>query len=114
MASSGSDSNQPEASEGNTPFGCFLQIATGLGGFFFLVILTVLILREKAWTLTIKDVLFWLVVVGMIAASHVEVTRFGTALEGMPRTPSSALRRYAVVLVAVAGGVWTVAQALSG
>jgi hypothetical protein len=115
MANSASTSNQPGAPEANTGFGCFLQGVTSLGGFFFLVILIVLIMREESWTFTIKDVLFWLVVVGMIVAKHVEVTRFETAPEGngIGETPSLAFRRYAVILVGVAGGVWLAAQALS-
>ena len=112
MASSASSPNPPSASEENSGFGCFLQVATGLGGFFILVVLTVLIMREESWTFTLKDALFWAVVIGMIVAKQVEATRFGAASEDEPQSSSSALR-YAVVLGGVAGCVWTIAQTLS-
>jgi hypothetical protein len=114
MSTSEAPSNRPDASESSTGFGCFLQLASGLGGFFFLVILTVLILRENSWTFTIKDVLFWIVVLCMIAAKHVEVTRLGSVLDGVQGSRSAAVLRYAVVLVGVAAVVWAGAQALNG
>jgi len=80
---------------------------------FLLVILTILIMRAESWTITLRDALFWLVVAGMIVAKRVELTRFGSPSEGMRGTTSPALLRYAIVLIAVAGGVWVVAQAVS-
>ena len=113
MATSKAPFAGPDASEGNTGFGCFLQIVTGLGGFFFLVILTVLILREESWTFTIKDVLFWIVVACMIGARQVEVTRFGSDSQGVQKTSSSAVLRYAAILTGVTAAVWAGAQSFT-
>jgi hypothetical protein len=92
--------------------GCFIQLAWSAGGFVVALLLWVLILKEPRWTLSIRDVLYWAAVFGMIAARHIDVARYGgrTTL-GKPATAQD-VRRYATLVLAFAGPAWCVAQSI--
>ena len=91
--------------------GCLIQLAWSLGGFGVLVVLSVTIMRGPPWTLTVKDVLYWAAVLGMIAARHIDVVRYhGRTTTGEPATARD-VRLYAVGLLIGAGFLWCLAQA---
>src|SRR5688572_30505373 len=86
--------------------GCLIQLAWSLGGFGILVILWVTILRERRWTFSFKDALYWAAVLGMIAARHVDLVRYhGRTSTGEPATARD-VRHYAVGLLIGAGLLW--------
>jgi hypothetical protein len=92
--------------------GCFTQLAWNMGGFAVLVSVWVTILRERPWTFTIKDALYWAAVLGMIAARQLDVVRFkGRTSMGEPATTRD-VRRYAAGLIASAAALWCLAQTL--
>ena len=90
--------------------GCLVRLGWMGGGHVVLIILTLSILREDDWTLTLKDALFWLVVAAMIAVRHIDMVRFrGTTGDGEPTTLRH-VKRYTIALLGLAGLMWAVAQ----
>ena len=90
--------------------GCLVQQAWGIGGFGMLVILWVTIMRGPRWNFTVKDVLYWAVVLGMIAARHVDVARYhGGTTTGGPATART-VPLYALGLLGATGLFWCIAQ----
>ena len=90
--------------------GCLIQLAWSLGGAGALVVLAVTISRGPPWSFTVKDVLYWTAVLGMIAARHVDVVRYhGRTTTGEPATARD-VRVYALGLLLGAGVLWCLAQ----
>src|SRR5687767_8728625 len=86
--------------------GCLVRLGWMVGGNLLLLMLTLTILRELEWTLTLKDALFWLVVATMVALRYVDMMRLrGTTADGEPTTARH-VRRYAVGLLGVWALVW--------
>ena len=113
-----SDKRQPGLSRGGDgpkqyqPMsGCFTQLAWSAGGFVVVLMLWVMILQQPKWTLSIRDVLYWATVLGMIGARHIDVVRHhGRTTTGEPATARD-VRNYAVALLVGAGLSWCIAQA---
>ena len=100
-----------ETEQSQSLAGCLIQLVWGIGGFGMLVILWVTIMRGAQWTFTVKDVLYWAVVLGMIAARHIDVTRYhGGTTTGAPATART-VGLYALGLLGAAGLFWCIAQA---
>jgi hypothetical protein len=90
--------------------GCFTRLAWSLGGLALVVMLWVTILRGSVWTLTVRDALYWAAVLGMIAARHIDVSRYlGSRITGEPATARD-VRRYAAGVLAASSLAWCVAQ----
>lgn len=92
--------------------GCLVRLGWIAGGNVLLLIVTVLILQERQWTLTAKDLAFWAVVAIVIILRYVDIRRFhGTTMEGEPAT----LRHFARYMMGVLGVstiLWILAQSL--
>lgn len=100
------------ASKGPGAKGCFVRLGWMLGGSAALFALTLGILREPAWTFTVKDALFWGAVAATLGLRWLDVTKLGgRTTAGAPATPSD-LRRYAAGLAGVSAVLWTLAQSL--
>lgn len=84
--------------------GCLWPIAAGPGGFAALLVLWILILREQAWTLTVKDALYGASALGMVAAQRTVLAR------AAPGGPAAGLGPYSLVVLASASLAWAVAQ----
>jgi len=100
-----------ESQQSQSLLGCLIQLAWSLGGFGVLVILFVLILRERPWSFTLRDVLYWAAVLGMICARHVDVVRYGARTSSGEAATARDVRCYALGLVGATALLWCVAQA---
>lgn len=90
--------------------GCFTHLAWNVGGFVVVLLLWMIILKHPQWTLSIRDVLYWAAVLGMIAARHFDVVRYhGRTITGELATARD-VRIYAVALLIGAGISWCIAQ----
>ena len=92
--------------------GCFVRLGWLAGANVLLAGLGILIARGERWTLTAKDVAFWLIVPAAVALRYVDWKRFrGTTADGDPATARH-IRRYAAWLCGSWSALWLVAQML--
>ncbi|MEW6071667.1 MAG: hypothetical protein AB1726_03605 [Planctomycetota bacterium] len=90
--------------------GCFVRLGWLLVGNATMLVLLLTILQQPSWSLTWRDIAFWLVLGATIALRHIDAKRFcGTTMEDEPATPRS-LRRYTIALAAAAALLWTLGQ----
>lgn len=90
--------------------GCLAHLVWSLGGLGTLFVLWVTILRNTAWTFTLRDVFYGITVTVMIGARHLHVFRYhGRVGSGGVATPRD-FWRYAVMLLLVSVAMWIVAQ----
>ena len=91
---------------------CLVRLGWLAGGNILLTSVAILIARSERWTLTAKDVAFWLILALAVALRYVDWRRFSaTTADGEPATPHD-LRRYAAVLVGTWSALWGLAQAV--
>jgi hypothetical protein len=92
--------------------GCLVKMGWTFGGPAILLWLVIRIALAPAWTLTAKDVTFWVVVGIVIALRYLDVRRFrGRTMDGDPATMHHVVR-YAMGLVGGAALLWTLAQSV--
>jgi hypothetical protein len=102
------DNSQPTT----TVAGCLVQLAWHILGASALLIVWITILRGSRWSIGVKDGVYWAVVLGMIVARYVDVSRMnGRTTAGQPATLRD-VRRYAWLLLLVAAVAWTFAQSV--
>jgi hypothetical protein len=83
----------------------------GLGNL-LLVYLAGSIARGSSWSLTWRDIAYWITVVALVSARYLDVARYdGLTINSEPATQAH-VRRYAVALLVIAGAIWGVAQSL--
>jgi hypothetical protein len=76
-----------------------------------LLMLTILIIEEEA--LSGLDIAFWAIVVALIILRYIDITRMnGLTSEGEPASLQH-WRRYALLLLLIAGGVWVLAHGVT-
>lgn len=77
-----------------------------------LVICAAVVLKTRPWTIGIADVVYWALVIGILAARYVDIARCrGWTVNWEPAT----MRHFAVhaaKLVPLAGVVWVLAQSV--
>jgi hypothetical protein len=77
-----------------------------------LLMLVIFLMREHQWTLTVKDALFWGVVVTVLVLRYVDLTRLGgQRIDGSP-APPGLFRAYALQFVGVWLGLWVLAHSV--
>lgn len=92
--------------------GCFVRLGWLAGGNILLTSFAILIARGEQWTLTAKDVAFWLTVAMAVALRYVDWKKFSaTTADGDPATLHD-IRRYAALLVGTWSALWVFAQTL--
>jgi len=107
VAPSHSDGARPSAAAADGNASTLLRLGWMLAGNAALAVLATMILAGPAWTMTAKDLLYWLVVAAVIALRYVDVFRHhGQTADGAPATPRH-FRRYVIGLLVVAAFVWT-------
>lgn len=63
-----------------------------------------------SWSLTWRDVAYWITVGALLIARYVDVARYdGLTINSEPATQMH-VRRYAVALLVIASAIWSVAQ----
>ncbi|MFZ5831085.1 MAG: hypothetical protein ACOY3P_13420 [Planctomycetota bacterium] len=98
--------DQPQAGPG----GCFFRLFWMLLGNVLLILCALAIFQSAARSLSVADVLYWLVVAALPAARYVDITRYGgKTSDGRPATLTD-FRRYAVAVVPVALLIWLAAH----
>jgi len=81
----------------------------GLGNL-LLVYLAGGIARVPSWSLTWRDIAYWITVVALLTARYVDVARYeGLTINSAPATQMH-VRRYAVALLVIASLIWSAAQ----
>jgi hypothetical protein len=81
----------------------------GLGNL-LLVYLAGSIARVPSWSLTWRDIAYWITVVALVTARYLDVARYdGLTINSEPATQFH-VRRYAVALLVIASAMWGVAQ----
>jgi len=93
--------------------GCVAFLVWGLGGFLALLCAWSLILRMAPWTLSLRDVFYWGIVLAMLGARRLSVTRYASSAESGAASTRRDFRLYAVGLLGVALIGWIVAQSQS-
>ena len=92
--------------------GCLVRLGWLGGGNMLLMAFAVLIARGERWTLTAKDVAFWLILALALGLRYVDWKRFSaTTADGEPATLRD-VRRYAAMLVGTWSALWGLAQTL--
>lgn len=90
--------------------GCLPRLVWMGVGNVALIVTALAIYKSAGWT--IADLLFLLVVGVLITTRYVDIVRFqGRTADGEPATLGH-FRRYAIVLVTTASGLWATARAL--
>ncbi|HEV2671421.1 MAG TPA: hypothetical protein VGU74_10025, partial [Gemmatimonadales bacterium] len=102
--------HQVSPSPESRPAGCLLRIFwMGLGNL-ALLMMTMLIIQRRAYSLI--DAVYWVIVAALIAARYVDITRFhGLTASAEPATRRD-FGRYGVGLVVAAAAVWISAHLL--
>lgn len=101
-----------QSGDSGSATGCLVRMGWFSGGNLLLVVLAVLIARAQRWTLSTKDVLFWLALGAVVALRYVDWSRFSpTKLDGERATPRD-LRRYSAWLVGTWSALWVLVQTL--
>jgi hypothetical protein len=96
--------------EYQSPAGCLSRLVWMGAGNIALVIAALAIYKSASWS--IADLVFWLFVGLLISARYIDIARYqGTTAHGEPATVAH-LKRYVLLLLAVAAAVWAVARAL--
>ena len=91
---------------------CLVRLAWIAGGNILLAMFAILIARAERWTLTAKDVAFWLILGSIVTLRYLDWKAFsGTTADGALATVRD-VRRYAAWLVGVWFALWTIAQSL--
>lgn len=112
MAPNLSDGARSSAVQADGNASTLLRLGWMLAGKAVLAFLATLILISPAWTMTWRDVLYWLVVAGVIAVRYADVYHHhGQTADGAPATPRD-FKRYAIGLVVVAALVWAGCQSV--
>lgn len=90
--------------------GCLPRLVWMGVGNIGLIVAALAISKSAGWT--VADLLFWLVVAGLIGTRYVDIVRCqGMTADGQPATLAH-FRRYAIVLLVIALVLWTAARAL--
>lgn len=93
--------------------GCLVRMFWMALGNALLLACAAMIAKQKAWTFSVFDAAFWAIVLLLLAARFVDIRRFhGETTDGKPATMAH-LKRYAALLVVIAGVVWGVAHSVS-
>lgn len=96
--------------EYQSPAGCLSRLFWMAAGNIALVIAALAIYKSAGWS--IADLAFWLIVGLLIGGRYIDIVRYqGMTVHGEPATTAH-LKRYALLLLAVAAAVWAVARAL--
>ena len=112
MAPSHSDGARSSAVRADGNASTLLRLGWMLAGNAVLAFLATLILISPAWTMTLRDVLYWLTVAGLIALRYADIYHHhGQTADGEPATPRH-FKRYAIGLVVVAALVWAGCQSV--
>jgi hypothetical protein len=94
---------------GQSVGGCVVWLGWMAVGNLVLLPLSIFIMREGRWTLSGKDLAFWLVVPAVLALRYIDLTRFGgRQVDGSP-APPGLFKVYALRFV----GAWLVVWALA-
>lgn len=93
--------------------GCLVRLFWMALGNALLLACAALVAKQKAWTFSIVDGAYLAVVLLMIAARFVDISRFhGETTDGKPATMAH-FKRFAVLLLLVGAGVWALAHSVS-
>jgi hypothetical protein len=92
--------------------GCFVRLGWLAGGAVLPLPFAILIARDERWTLTAKDVAFWMAVALVVSLRYLDWKRFSaTSADGELATARD-LRCHAAWLVGTWSALWTIAQTL--
>ena len=95
------------------PAGCFLRIFWMIIGNAILLACAYGIVQHRSSLLSIADAFYWAIVGSLLAARYVDIRYlYGLTSEGDPASLDD-WRRYAVILVFVATGLWLVVHAMA-
>jgi len=98
--------------QSSSQIGCLLRVTWMLVGNIALFAAVASISRQPAWTFSILDVIYFGIVVAVIAARFADITWFdGTTVKNEPVTRSTFIR-YSAVLVSLACLLWLAAHAI--
>ena len=112
MAALRADGTQEGADRADSNTSTFLRLGWMLAGSFLLVLLAVLILMGPAWTVTFKDVLYWVAAAAVVVLRYIDIFHFrGQTAYGEPATPKH-FKRFAIGLLTVSAALWTFAQSI--
>jgi len=104
-----SQDSMPETSG----LGCMVRLAWLLVGHVAILVDLFVIFETERASLSIADLVLWIVVVGCILVRYIDVSRMkGQTATGRPATRAD-WRRYAIMLVAVVLVLWGVAHGAS-
>lgn len=84
-----------------------------MGGAVVLTGLWAALLRENRWTFSLKDLLYGVVVLGMIAARYLDIVHYGDTPANETMTPMVRVVRYGLTLMVVSGFGWVLAHSLT-
>lgn len=100
-----------QRAEYDRPGGCLLRLLWMAFGNLALVMIAIVIIERRDFSAV--DVAYWLVVVVLVVARYLDITRFaGRTASDEPATMRH-FRRYALGLLVSAAAVWTGAHVLS-
>jgi hypothetical protein len=102
-------SNQPSASTG---FGALARIGWMVVGTVLILSLGMAIASRPAWSLGIRDVLFWGAVLATGLLRYIDVTRLDGQTANGGLATNTHLQRYLVGLVVVSTALWVAAQSI--
>ena len=95
------------------PAGCFLRMFWMMIGNAILLFCAYGIFQHRSSLLSIADAFYWAIVGSLLAARYVDIRYFhGTTSDGDPAFMAD-WRRYTVLVVLVAMGLWLVAHAIA-
>ena len=94
-----------------SPAGCLLRLFWMMIGNVLLLFCAYGIIQHRSSVLSIADALYWAIVGSLLATRYVDIRYFhGTTGDGDPASLAD-WRRYTVLVVLVAVGLWLVARA---
>ena len=93
--------------------GCFVWLGWMFGGNTLLFALTILIARGPRWTLTFKDVLFWILVGLVVLLRYVDMKWFSKRTADGEPVSTQDFRRYVAGLVGFWLALWALGHSLA-